>query len=138
MPKSYEYLLGKELTQQYWIREEDLWKETPVVSQLKVLSTRALISFFYSTVYELIKREIGADTVAADVHTEINHFAITPEKVKVTIIIKVDYVKENHLFVTGKAYDETEQIGSASFERVITSFDAIKRRSLEKSPETTE
>jgi len=138
MPKSYEYLSGKELTRQYWVREEDLWNETPVVNQLKVLSTRALISFFYSTLYELIKREIGADVVAADVHTEIKHFAVTPEKVKVSINIKVDYVKENHLFITGKAYDEKEQIGSASFERVITSFDAIKRRSLKKSPETAE
>lgn len=135
MLKSFENLSGKELTQQYWIKEDDIWKETATVRELNVLSTRALTMYFYSTVYELLKKELGGNVIAAEVHSDIKHFAITPKDTKITLNVKIDYVKENHIYISGKAYDEREQIGAASFERVITTFDVIKRKCSEKTVE---
>ncbi len=132
MVNNFIFLKGKNLKKQFVVQDKDLWTENDEVKEVSVLSTRALQSKIYGISHELLQRELGYQTVAAVVNSHLNHFAITPRDMMVTIDVTIKEVFGNHLFFSVEIYDEVEKIGSGSFERVLVSSEYLKRKVNEK------
>jgi len=129
---SYQFLEGKEETQQFRVQGDMLWDENDLVSDAEVLSSHFLITEAFKISNNLLSKGFGHEVIAAVVRADFRHLGITPLGSRVTVRTKVDSVAGNHITFSFDAYDEMEKIAAGEFERVILSKDYLMRKTESK------
>ncbi len=129
----FQSLLGQKARYQFRVSSTMTWRENPEVTSINLLSTSALFESFHRAGQELLEKILDKGMTSAIVSSQIDHLAVTPAGMQVTLQVEVVGVENNHVYFVGEAYDETEKIAVAQFERVIVGLDFLKRKALEKA-----